>query len=457
MININCISKPAVDEVISLLEKLIQYDTRTNENSPGKEVKLLLENELEPEFKKYGFDVEYFESNGHFSLLASKKGIEPSILYSGHVDVVPWDDRWETDPTTMITTTEAGEEVVKGRGVSDMKSGIAALMTALPEISKTDLTMYFAITGDEEIGGEDGTRVIVDYLVNENQLPKYVITADAAGMEIITRRRNVFDVFVSSQKDMRTIVGTTMKKSFYSDIISSQTSHAAYFRKKFDKHALKLAVDYLDDNGYLPVSIKGKFVKINVIPNEVEIEYIIPDDEGEELHYDFGLYALLNFASNIMDISFETLADSDYDINSTSNVIHNKKDKWELEVDIRAMLNQEADELDGQILLLRDNINWHLSIEVKKSIGFIATPNDSPLVKSTTNILKELGYSGKSAERGGATDGRFFAHHGIEAIDIGAIGWNVHGPNETATIKSIKDLVTFFERSASEIKKSNYS
>jgi succinyl-diaminopimelate desuccinylase len=453
MINIKYKTKAFVNDVISFLERLIQYDTRTNENSPGKDVKPLLESELESKFRENGFDVEYFESNGHHSLLATRIGVEPSILYSGHVDVVPWDDRWDTDPTTMVTAIEAGEEVVKGRGVSDMKSGIAALMLVLPEISKSNLTVYFAITGDEEISGEDGTKVIVDHLVREGQLPRYVITADAAGMEIITRRRNVFDAFVSSQKDLRTVVGTIEKKTFTTEIISSPTSHAAYFRKEHDKHALKLAIDYINENGYLPITVKGNFVKVNVIPNDVEIEYVVPNDEGDEILYDFGLHALLNFASNVMNISFETQAASDYDINSTSNVIHDSENKWELEVDIRAMLDHEAEELEGQILLLQDNINWMLNVELKKSIGFIATSDDSPLVKSTTKILQDIGYSGKSAERGGATDGRFFAQHGIETIDIGAIGWNVHGPNETATTKSIRDLVTFFERSALELEK----
>ncbi|MCE7736915.1 MAG: M20/M25/M40 family metallo-hydrolase [Candidatus Heimdallarchaeota archaeon] len=442
-----------VENVISFLTKLVNYDTRTNVNSPGKEVKQLLDEELIPRFKKYGFETEIFESNGHYSLLATRVGASPVVLFSGHVDVVPWDDRWDTNPKEVVVSIEQGEEIVKGRGVSDMKSGIAALMLALPEIAKSDLGIYFAITGDEEIGGEDGTKIIVDHLINENKLPEYVITADAAGMEIITRRRNAFDIFVKSKKTMKTIVGKKEKRTFYSKIVSAATSHAAYFKKKQDIHCLKDASNFLKTNGYLPISLKGKFVKINVIPNEIELEYIIPQDEGEELQYDLGLQAVVEFAGKVMDISFETLAHSDYDINSTANVLNNNENEWLLEVDIRAMLDYAAEELEGSILLIRDSINWDLDIEIQKSVGFIATPDDNPLVKGTTQILKELGYPYSTAERGGATDGRFFAQHSIPTIDIGAIGWNVHGPNETATTKSIKDLVTFFERSLHEIKK----
>lgn len=442
-----------MDNVISFLTKLVNYDTRTNVNSPGKEVKQLFEDELIPQFRNYGFEIEIFESNGHYSILASRVGNTPVILFSGHVDVVPWDDRWETNPMKVVRSVEQGDDVVKGRGVSDMKSGIAALMLALPEIAKSDLGIFFAITGDEEIGGEDGTKLIVDYLINENKLPDYVITADAAGMEIITRRRNAFDIFVKSKKSMKTIVGKKEKKMFSSNIVSAATSHAAYFKKKQDTHCIKEATKFLDDNGYLPISLDGKFVKINVIPDEVELEYIVPQDEGDELQYDHGLHALMEFASKMMDISFETLAHSDYDINSTANVVHDNGDEWILEIDIRAMLDYAAEELEGSILLIRDSVNWDLDIEIQKSVGFIATPDDNPLVKGTTRILKELGYPYATAERGGATDGRFFAQHNIPTIDIGAIGWNVHGPNETATVKSIRDLVTFFEKSLHEIKK----
>ncbi len=442
-----------VHDVISLLEKLVKYDTRTNENSPGKDVKELLEKEIEPQFKKYGFNIEYFESRGHYSILASRAGIQPSVLFSGHVDVVPWDDRWDTDPQTMVITREMGEEIVIGRGVSDMKCGIAALMTALPEIAKSDLTLHFALTGDEEIGGEDGTKVIVDHLTREDKLPLYVITADAAGMEIITRRRNVFDLFASSKKSLKTLIGRKERKTFQTQITSSLTSHAAYYDKDQDKHCLKQAIEFLVKNGYFPVSVLGNFVKINVVPEKVELEYIIPNDEGEENLIDEGLNALLQFASKVMDISFETEAHSDYGINSTANVLHDTADSWEIEIDIRAMLDKEAEQLDGALLLILDEIDWDLDMLVKKSIGFIATTDDSPLVKSTTEILKNIGYPYKSAERGGATDGRFFAQHGIQTIDIGAIGWNVHGPNETSTTKSIIDLVKFFELVPENLKK----
>ena len=432
--------------VLDLLARLVKYDTRTNENTPGKEVLQLIQAELEPKFKEFGFESKIFESNGHYSIYAEKAGLEPKILYSGHVDVVPWDDRWKSNPQELIFDNEDGEEIVRGRGVSDMKCGIAALMTALPKIAQSKYAVSFALTGDEEIAGEDGTKVIVDDLVENGKLPTYVITADAAGMEIITRRRNVFDIFVKSREGKKTIVGKKETKRFTSKIVSAKTSHAAYYKKDQDNHCVKEAAEFINKNGYYPIDLKGNFVKVNVIPDSLELTYIVPTDEGEAHEADLGLMYLLEFARNIMDIDFETEAFSEYGINSTGNVLHHENGQWSIEVDIRAMLNYEARELDGAILLILDSIDWNFELQTKKSIGFIATPDDSPLAAATTELLGSMGYPSKTAERGGATDGRFFAFHEVQTVDIGAIGWNVHGPNETSTVKSIEDLVTFFEK-----------
>jgi len=411
-------------------------------------VKLLLEEEVEPRLKENGFKVEYIESNGHISLFAVKEGESPSIFYSGHVDVVPWDDRWNTNAQEMITSTENNTEVVIGRGVSDMKGGIAAMLTALPELSKSKSKIMFGITGDEEIGGEDGTKVIVEKLNKESNLPDYVITADAAGMEIITRRRNVFNVYVKSPKKLVQTTGTKIKKKYTTEIKSALTSHAAYFDKEVDSHCVKLACVDVIENNLLPISLSGKFVKINVIPNELDLEYAVYDKQGTIIEYDEGLHSLLLIINKLMEMSFETEAHSDYGINSTANVIEEFDDYWRLSLDVRVMLSEEAKPLVEEVNRIAKDTKGNFTIDYLKSIGFIATPDDSPLVVSTTNLLKSLGYNDKSAERGGATDGRFFAQYGVQTIDIGAVGWNVHGPNETATIKSLRDLVEFFAKSS---------
>ncbi len=440
-----------MSDVVEILRKLVKYDTRTNESLPGPEVKQLLENEIEPVLVENGFEVDYFESNGHHSLLAVKNGSSPSILYSGHVDVVPWDDRWHTDPQVLTSKEESGEEVLVGRGVTDMKGGVAAMIAALPELAKCKSKILFSISSDEEIGGQNGTKIIVDHLVAENSLPDYVLTGDASGFEIITRRRNVFDVVMKSKKITKKINGFKAKKTFQTTIKSSATSHAAYFRKEQDTHCVKLAVDYILDQNAYPISISGKFVKVNVLPDTIEVEFVIPSDDGEEHEVDHGLLHILQLAGKLMEIQFETEAESDYGINSTANVIEEVDGYWRLQVDIRAMLSESSDELDGALLLILDDISSDFEVEVNKSVGYIATPDDSPLVTATTKILDKMGYSNKSAERGGATDGRFFAQHKIQTIDIGPIGWNVHGPNETVLLKSLKDLVTFFEKSSHAI------
>jgi succinyl-diaminopimelate desuccinylase len=74
----------------------------------------------------------------------------PLLVFSGHVDVVPVDDRaeWERDP--FGGEISAGR--LWGRGSSDMKSGIAAIVGALTSPSGHTAGALFTL--DEEIGSE---------------------------------------------------------------------------------------------------------------------------------------------------------------------------------------------------------------------------------------------------------------------------------------------------------------
>lgn len=435
-------------DVIELLDKLVSYDTRTARNQAGPEVKELLQNEIVPIFDELGLTHQFFESEGHHSILGHKSGTKPCIFYSGHIDVVPWDDAWDTDPMKLTEGEKDGKSVVSGRGVVDMKGGVAAIMAALPKLIQTDAELYFGFTGDEEIGGNNGTRVLVDHLEKHGALPDYVITADAAGMEIVTRRRNAFVLESSSSSSSKKrikVVGKKKSIRFETEIMSADTSHAAYFKREIDSHCLANAARFVVSSGALPSGISGKFVKSNVLPKWLSLEFVVPDESGTELEYDEGLVVQLELAAKLADLDFETEAHSDLGVNCTSNVLIQENDQWIMQTDIRAMLSQDAKPLHAAVEKIIASIDGEIAIELKKSVGYISTPDDSVLAKAACGLISELGYDSNTTEKGGATDGRFFGSHGVPVIDVGPIGWNVHGPNETATIDSLRKLVTFFE------------
>ena len=104
-----------------------------------------------------------------------------TLHFNGHYDVVPGGPGW--------TVTEPFKPVVRdgriyGRGVSDMKGGIAAAVAALKAVADAGLEpgvrVEAAFVPDEEIGGECGTG----YVVNGMKLrPDYVIIPEPSGLD----------------------------------------------------------------------------------------------------------------------------------------------------------------------------------------------------------------------------------------------------------------------------------
>ncbi|MCB9680253.1 MAG: acetylornithine deacetylase [Alphaproteobacteria bacterium] len=101
-----------------------------------------------------GFTVERFASPspGKCNLVASigPRGTDGLVL-SGHMDVVPVDGQpWTSDPFVL---TARGDRLV-GRGTSDMKGFLAAVLHALEGFAPSDYTRELVLvwTHDEEVG-----------------------------------------------------------------------------------------------------------------------------------------------------------------------------------------------------------------------------------------------------------------------------------------------------------------
>lgn len=144
---------------IKILQDLIQIPS---ENDHEEKVALYLQALL----KEYGIDSELVEYiPGRANLVASIEGQGPGKILglSGHMDVVAAGDpaNWTHDPF-------AGEIVdgrMYGRGTTDMKAGLAALVLAMIEIKENQLPFKGEIrllaTVGEEIGMY-GSKQLVD-------------------------------------------------------------------------------------------------------------------------------------------------------------------------------------------------------------------------------------------------------------------------------------------------------
>ena len=134
-------------EKISILDRLVSFKSV---NDHEKEVALYLRDLL----KKYDIESKIIPFGGDRANIVAEIGIgKPVLVVSGHMDVVDVEiDNWKTDPFEM---TEIDGKLY-GRGTTDMKSGLAAIIIAMIELKQSNKpingTIRLLATAGEEVG-----------------------------------------------------------------------------------------------------------------------------------------------------------------------------------------------------------------------------------------------------------------------------------------------------------------
>lgn len=111
-----------------------------------------------------GFDCTRCDRNDIANLYARTPGNGPLFGFAGHTDVVPEGDaaQWTHPPFDGVIA----DEQLWGRGAVDMKSGVAAFISAAIDYrdagGEGDIALL--ITGDEEGNAKDGTVAILDWM-----------------------------------------------------------------------------------------------------------------------------------------------------------------------------------------------------------------------------------------------------------------------------------------------------
>ena len=140
---------------------------------------------LEKKLKKLGFKtkiIEFKEKNYKpvKNLYAKIGNKSPNFCYAGHLDVVPPGNirDWTINPFKPLIK----KGYLIGRGANDMKSSIAAFVSAMSSfLNKNDNfngSISLLITGDEEGDAVNGTKKVVDYLKKKKEKINFCLVGE---------------------------------------------------------------------------------------------------------------------------------------------------------------------------------------------------------------------------------------------------------------------------------------
>ncbi|WNL39436.1 succinyl-diaminopimelate desuccinylase [Halomonas sp. PAMB 3232] len=128
-----------------------------------------------------GFHVERLPFGDVENFWAVRGHHGPVLAFAGHTDVVPSGPHtsWEFPPFSPCIDDDG---MLCGRGASDMKGSLAAMITAVERfVGHTpdhDGRIAFLITADEEGPAIDGTRAVVEHLRERNERLDYCIVGE---------------------------------------------------------------------------------------------------------------------------------------------------------------------------------------------------------------------------------------------------------------------------------------
>lgn len=333
-----------------------------------------------------GFQIETlrFGETDNFYAVYGQHG--PLLCFAGHTDVVPAGDEssWTSPPFVPIQRNG----YLYGRGAADMKSSIAAFVTACERLlaAQPDLPirLAFLITSDEEGDGFDGTKRVVETLQHRGEHIDYCIVGEPTAVT------KVGDMIKNGRRG--SLSGTL--------VIHGKQGHVAY--PHLASNPVHLAATALaelvnkhwdDGNSYFPPT----GFQISNIHAGTGAGNVIPADMTAQFNFRF---------------STESTAES-------------------LQQRVEAILDQYD---------LNYDLQWSLSGEPFLTTAGKLTDAAQAAIQSVCGISTEL------STTGGTSDGRFIKAIATELIELGPVNATIHQIDECVNVTDIAQLSAIYEK-----------
>ncbi len=133
------------------------------------------------------FYCEFINRNGVTNLWARRGAARPLFVFAGHTDVVPTGplDLWTSPPFAP----EIRDGMLYGRGAADMKSSLAAMLTATEAFVAAHPnhpgSLAFLLTSDEEGDATDGTVAVVEALKARGESLDFCVIGEPTSVDTL--------------------------------------------------------------------------------------------------------------------------------------------------------------------------------------------------------------------------------------------------------------------------------
>jgi succinyl-diaminopimelate desuccinylase len=333
-----------------------------------------------------GFHCETIESNGVTNLWARRGTESPVFVFAGHTDVVPTGplDQWESQP--FAPTRRDGK--LYGRGASDMKTSIAAMVVAVEEFVGAHPghagSIAFLITSDEEGPAVDGTVVVCEMLEERGETIDYCLVGEPTSSHVLG------DMIKNGRRGSLSghlVVKGVQGHIAYPHLARNPIHQAAPALAELAAEQWDEGNEYFPPTSWQASNIAAGTGATNVIPGHLTIDF--------------------NFR-------FSTASTADG-----------------LEARVHAILDHHGLDYD---------LKWTLSGEP------FLTPKGTLSDAICGAIRHELGVTTELSTTGGTSDGRFIARICPQVIEFGPPNASIHKIDEHIELRYIDPLKNIYRR-----------
>jgi len=333
-----------------------------------------------------GFNVQPMPFGPVANLWALRGRGAPVLCFAGHTDVVPTGPReeWSTDPFEPVIRDGA----LYGRGAADMKSGLAAMVTAAERFIARHAdhhgSLAFLLTSDEEGPSIDGTRRVIEELVRQGVRIDWCLVGEPTSEH---RFGDTIKVGRRGSLSGRLTVHGVQGHVAYPQLADNPLHRFAPALAELVATRWDQGNDFFQPTSFQVSNISAGTGAPNVIPGELKVRF---------------------------NLRFST-----------------EQTVGTLQSAITALLDRHR---------LNYTLEWFIS-----GLPFLTRPGE--LSAAVQRAVAEVaGVTPALSTSGGTSDGRFIAPTGAQVVELGVVNATIHKVNEHVAIADVERLSRAYER-----------